>query len=423
MRERFVSRWIKPAVVYIAIPVTVAFLFVHQVFLFEDWYAYEPNDEVVHTFTGIPLYWRVLLTGSIPFINLYDNFGTPLIGDPVMNPFAPQALFYLLFDGPLAATVVKFLIVALTVGVLTRLYVRDFGLSRAVGAICAVYVVLTPHINYFLQHHPHQGAVLYFSCVLLAQRRFADAPTAGNALLLYGALLLFAVGLGVNGFAFGLLFVVARQLLLSGCRLDRRFVLFGALLGAVFLCTLPHFLAFVRWSVLSGRKALDFAALTPYTWRKLFTDLFFYQRAPLFLHVSEGLYVSLPVLLLVGAGCVFLFLDGRRAEGCSVLVLGVIPLAAVLALLGCPGLRRAIALLRPVDVTRFLWFATLFLGAGMGYLIERARRRRLSKGLVAVALVTLSLSTYIALWNGQLRVVAHFVGRSLSGRPGSEDSP
>jgi len=51
----------------------------------DGYYAIEANDEVAHTFIEIELVWKMLREGALPLINLFNNFGTPMIGDPVIR--------------------------------------------------------------------------------------------------------------------------------------------------------------------------------------------------------------------------------------------------------------------------------------------------------------------------------------------------
>ena len=42
---------------YFAVPITVGLIFIIRVFLINDCYAFENNDEVAHTFVDINLAW------------------------------------------------------------------------------------------------------------------------------------------------------------------------------------------------------------------------------------------------------------------------------------------------------------------------------------------------------------------------------
>ena len=390
---------IKNVIAYIIIPAVIGFFQIYKVFFMHE-FAFEPNDEVAHTFVEIPLFWKILTSGNIPFINLYNNFGTPLIGDPVINPLAPHALSYLIFHGPLAATVNKFVIIMLTVSLLTYFYSKYLSLTLLLSCISAAILVITPHIHYFFAHHPHQGVVLYFTTVVIMQKQLKRHPSLLNVFGLYVSIILFMLGVGTNGFLFGVPFLLVHQFMISNAKVDKCFATFFVLLLAVFIFAYPHFASFFRWASLSARKSLDFTALTAFSYRKLIADVCFYFNGtgPL-LHVSWTIYYSIPVVIAGFAGCVYMFKDNQKALSFQVLVLGVVPLVGVLVLLGAPEVRRAIWLLRPVDVSRLLWFANIFFVAGIGYFLDRIRSGKVSKiGICIVAFVCMS-SIYTILVN------------------------
>ena len=383
---------------YAVIPLVLGLVLIGKVFLFPGCLAFENNDEVAHTFTGIPLAWRMLGQGLLPLINLYENFGTPLLGDPVTKPFALQALFYLVLPGPLAATVNRLLIVAFTASLLTHLYHRHFSLALPTASLCAVLLVLLPSFGFFSVHHPHQGSVLYFAVALVMQARFNARPTIARAFGAYAALAALALGLGMNPFLLALPFLVAHQFLASGMRIDRRFGAFCALLAGALLLVAPSLTYFFRAAPLAARSSLDYSALLPYTLRRLLADILFFHNRPELMHVSLCIFYSLPVLALVVAGLGTLERGARRMQ---IAILGVAPFLLVMFLLVWGGVRARIPFVKSIEITRLLWFANIYLLAAAGRGIEWVGDRRASApgrwGLAALLALSLyALGRYTA---------------------------
>jgi len=266
---------VKNFAAYIVIPVIIGLAFISKVFLIDGCYAYDANDEVAHTFTEIPLVWRMIREGYMPFINLSNNFGTPLIGDPVINPFALQAITYLILPGYLAATINRFLFIAGTASLLTYFYRRHFNFSRLISSICATLVAVSPNFNYFTIHHPHQGSIFFFALVLIAQH---SAKTKGAFRIWAVGLSLFvlALSVGINALLLAIPFLVVHQFFESNLKLDRRFMIFVMLLGSVVVLIAPHLFYFFSITPLTSRISFDYSNLLPYTPQRLVTDIVFF---------------------------------------------------------------------------------------------------------------------------------------------------
>jgi len=240
---------------YAVLPAVLGVSYVIKTFLEDGCYAFETNDEVAHTFLEIDRAWQLVREGSLPFMNFFNNFGTPLIGDPVVNPFALHAIPYLLFQAPAAATLNRALIITLTVSILTLLYRRCFSRSLLASSVSAVLVVMLPAFGHFSVHHPHQGVILYFSAVLILQQALTEHPGLKTLACLYIALLVFALGVGLNPFFFAWPFLLLHQFILSGNRVDRAFILFCLLAASSFILLYPHWSSFFKYSALTSRAA------------------------------------------------------------------------------------------------------------------------------------------------------------------------
>jgi hypothetical protein len=379
MKER---QWRKPGgkllllilrklLAYVIIPLAIGLAFVWKAFYVTDCYAFENNDEAAHTFVEIKLAWSMLRAGHLPLMNLYNNFGTPLLGDPIILVFAPHSISYLLFPAPLAATINRLAAIALTVALLTYFYHHRFSFSLATSSLCASLGALLPSYNYFSMHHPHQGVLVYFVTVLIMQYRFRNKPDIKNLVALYLALLIFALSVGLNAFLFGVPFLLVSQMIEAQFRLDKPFVLSNLILLAAFLPVAPHLAYFLKITPLTARTSLNFATFLPFTPQRLLTDMVTFANLPEILHVSLTVYYSLPVLGLAVFG---LFKTPNKRDLSLVLGLGCLPIVFVLSVLAFGNLRDYLPFLKPVDVGRLLWFANVYFLAAAGYALEAIRK-------------------------------------------------
>ena len=255
----------------------------------------DSGDEPAETFIQVPLAQAQMAAGELPKINLFNNFGTPILGEPVVYPFALHAWSYALFRPVVAMLVNKFLLAALTMVVLTAFFGRYF--PPLVASLCAFLAFSSPAFFYFFQNHPHQGALFYFGLVLLAWRRFFDRPTGGRGLWLYVAFLVFLLSVGVNGALLGLVFLVAYAVLVA----ERGWATLGwglALGGAAMLAVYPHFLEFFRLAAVSARKDLDYQSLTAVPRLAFLRGLCFRDMKVM----QADVFYSAPVLVLIAAG-------------------------------------------------------------------------------------------------------------------------
>src|SRR3990172_1912053 len=129
-------------------------------------YPQELSDESAHTFVELPMAHKALLDGHILKMNLFNNFGSPLIGDPISCPFALHSVTYLFFKPHIAMLVSKILLAFLSVLVLFLFYSRR-KLSALSAMLTALLTYTAPIFFFFHHNHPHQGILFYFPLILL----------------------------------------------------------------------------------------------------------------------------------------------------------------------------------------------------------------------------------------------------------------
>src|ERR1019366_356520 len=157
------------------IPLLIGYCVISRAFQGDGYLPIDTGDEPAETFVQLPLAQTQLAAGDLPKMNLFNNFGTPILGEPVVYPFALHAWSYALFRPVVAMLMNKFVLAALSMVVLTVFFARYF--PRLIASSCAFLTFSSPAFFYFFQNHPHQGALFYYGLVLVALRWFLDGPT------------------------------------------------------------------------------------------------------------------------------------------------------------------------------------------------------------------------------------------------------
>ncbi|PWU09738.1 MAG: hypothetical protein C5B50_26765 [Verrucomicrobia bacterium] len=353
--------------VYIVAPLLTGLLVSSRGLHGDGVYPIDNGDEPAETFIEVPMAQHCLASGDILKINLFNNFGTPLLGDPVAYPYALHAWTYARFRPVVAMMINKFALSTLTMLVLTLFFRRYFG--PLISSFCAFLAFSSPAFFYFMNNHPHQGALFYFCLVLLSLRWLLDSsgrsasssfsnPSSPDSLThsptfprsvrrslltplcVYAAFLVFLVSVGINGALFGLCFIGAYAVLVTLARRHsplsprapsagrqserqsarrsgrkgvvsnpRSMVWAFVLFLAAFIAVHPHFLEFFRLAAQSSRKNFDYQhwLVTP-PWQ-LLKGLFVWAGEDQ--HIFAATYYSIPVSLFVVAGIGLTWLQSR----------------------------------------------------------------------------------------------------------------
>jgi hypothetical protein len=408
---------------YVLVPLLTGGWVIFRAFAGDGILPINQGDEAAETFVQVPLVHRQLAEGDILKINLFNNFGTPLLGDPVTYPFALHAWSYLLFRPAIAMLFNKFLLAALSMVVLTLFFSRYFPLL--ICSFCAFLAFSNPAFFYFFQNHPHQGGLFYWILVLVAVRAFLDQPASARGCWLYATWLLFFLGVGVNGALLGTVFAALYAALLAG----RRWKLLAwglAFTLAAFVAVYPHFFEFFRWAGESARKNFDYQSLTAVPRWSVIKALFVGGNKV----IQAEMYYSWPVMVLLMVGLGLIACRGhekptskvikapgpsrdRRAvaspeqEGGSApteerrsellkltILLGLLPGSAVFFFRLFPRLATAVPLLKATNVSRVLWFSDVFLLLAAGWAVHAIHKaiRRYPAGYRALGILLLVAS-------------------------------
>jgi len=432
------ARSLQDLLAYVLIPLLVGYCVISRAFQGDGFLPIDTGDEPAETFVQLPLAQAQLAAGDLPKMNLFNNFGTPILGEPVVYPFALHAWSYALFRPVVAMLVNKFVLAALSMAVLTVFFSRYF--PPLIGSFCAFLTFSSPAFFYFFQNHPHQGTLFYYGLILVALRWFLDGPTAPRGFWLYAVFLFFLLSVGINGALLGTIFLLAYAVLVA----DQRWKALGwalALWAAAGVAVYPHFLEFFRLAAASARKDLDYQTLTSVPHFSFIKTLFSRENEVL----QADIFYSTPVIVLIAGGLGWAIVKAGRAsvpaspdfrslpekfglagtlalperavprqssadrrfrELCRLLfILGLAPGLAVIVCRLFPAVPAAVPLLKAMNVSRILWFSDVFLllaaGLAANAVYQAARPYHVAWRLVWVALLLVSLGARISAFRAQ----------------------
>ncbi|MCB4757588.1 MAG: hypothetical protein LHV69_11270, partial [Elusimicrobia bacterium] len=354
---------------FILLPVSVAFFIVLKVFILPECFAFDIRDDS-GTFARLFVAKAMLLQGKIPMMNLFENFGTPILGDAMTYPFSPQSVTYYFLPDSVAMTFNRFAI-GLATMILLIVYYRKY-LSRFTSVVCAFLAIMTPGFLWHFAHHHYQMALLMFVVVLLVQRRFSASMTGMNLMCLQVALTVAVLGISANVIAIMFGFIVLNQYFESGNRLDRRMSYLMAAMAGAFLFSYPQTVSFVETALGSVRRQLI------YDYSMTMLHMVHAMAAmPTPNHISVGISYTTPIIFFALLNiCPFGFKCRLTASQKKYLVLGIVPFGLILFHLWQPDVLLRVPFVRATDLTRFLWFSSVFFIMAAGHELDNIRQGR-----------------------------------------------
>lgn len=368
------SRQEKWAIFYLAL--TVSMLLLVKVFLYDNCYAFDTNDDVNHTFVNLKAAQDILRQGALPNINLYNNFGTPLLGDALTFPFSLQSITYWFLPDHQAMTINRGVISFLTI-IFLFLFLRQF-LSQLSSLVCSLLVFFSPGLFWNLAHHHYQMSLLCLCFILYVQTRNLNLNRATYLLLLWIGYSVFFLSVSIQPVVLAAPFLLIFLPVKDGFRGIKASVLnFMAFLSAA-IATWPHTAVFfeniagstrAQWSPYTGilpttREQLLALILPPGEWMHYGING----------HFSIVTYFSIAFLVFTVIGILTLLRNIRENAPLLrlIILLGVIPAIGgfVLQFYGAQ-----IPFVRSVDSTRVWWFSNIFLVLASGRLLDSCWQR------------------------------------------------
>ncbi len=339
---------------FVFLSLGIGFLPIIKIFLLPGCKAFDVTDDANHTFVNLFIARANIQVGQFPLINLWNNFGTPLLGDVLSYPWSLHAQTYWFFSPVMAMTINRFFLSALTTFFLI-IYFRRL-MSEFSACVCAVLVFLTPGFFWHFAHHHYQAAQLCFVLVLLAQRKFVNDKKCSSFFLLCLSFIFLFVNSSIHTACIMLpLFVMNQALLVEGRSREKLMALFLAMLSGI-IFVLPDLMNFAYLISESMRVQMG------------------YNLAP---HLTVAKRFSIPMLGFVLWGCLMFWREGKKglSDLLRVLILGLVPMVFIFILLNAHTFWQKIPLVKSTDISRLWWFSNVFLVIGVGKSLDTIRNR------------------------------------------------
>lgn len=342
---------------------SVIILFISKVVLYESCFLFDSNDDSNHTFVNLFESFRHLKSLQLPFINIFNNFGTPLLGDALTYPFSIASLTYLLFDPQLAMTINRIASATLILLLSFKFFSKYF--SNTTSFILSLVLLFTPGILWNLAHHHYQLAIPFFLLIIY----FISSNNKSNnynSILLFLIFIFYLLSVSIQLVVFSLPFIFLYNFIENRKRLKSTIFIF---ISASIL-TLPHHILFFEY--ISQSVRLGF---TPYVGiitsirdliLSLFVPLSEWSTFGVNGHFTINTYMSSAFIVLSTIG-LYSAIKYKYKFLKLFLFLGLIPfISAYLIQFRLYDL----SIFKSIDSLRLIWFASPFLMLPLGYFLD-----------------------------------------------------
>jgi hypothetical protein len=324
-------------VVFFLLALLFPLLNISKVFIIPHCLAFDVNDDANHTFINLQQWRRIFSQGEWPTMNVYNNFGTPLMGDVLTYPLSPLALTYAFLPGPVAMTVNRVLIGFVSLLLLFIFYHRRFGKGMSIGlGLCTFYA---PGILWHSNHHHFQMSLLLLTGFFLLQEQFTTTMSVRSYLGICALSIIMFISVSLNVVMILGVLILGYQLFLSGGIKEKSFWIVLSTLACGMIAVFPDTVLFLQATSRSIRSLAEYPVVSFDGPNKIFWT-------PI---VAAGIY------------SIALFREKSYKEGSLVFWLGFIPFCIVLLSRALPFLWKKIPLLGATDVVRLTWGAGIFL--------------------------------------------------------------
>lgn len=365
--------WIEKGLIYGAIPLAVAFLVIVKIFLVRNCFAFDSNDDTVHTFPNLAAAQAAFRAGQIPMMNLFNNFGTPLIGDCFTFPLGISFLTYFFLPDPLAMTVNRFIISFFTMAALTLYYRKSF--SAPVASLCAALVFFSPATLWSITCHQYQMPVLCAALIFFLQEKFSETGERRWYILIYLVWLVFVSTTSIHPVMLIVALASCHQFFLGASK--KNTFLFFAAVAAAFIFWFPDIFSFF-YHIAGSQRVQNTYGLSFSLSEMVHFVAFGINSLKMHDPHQIMVYLSVPVLMAVSLGICALWKKKEVRLLSKCLVLGVFPVVLMCLCLGFPRIYSSIPVLRATDITRLLWGSNIFLMFLAGQALESFKEESFS---------------------------------------------
>jgi len=368
-----ISSQSKELYLIIFLALTVSILISIKVFIYDGCYAFDSNDDVNHTFVNLKAAQDIMRQGEIPEINLFNNFGTPIIGDALTFPYSLQSITYWFLPNYLAMTINRALIAFLTI-IFIFLFLRTF-LSPLSSIISTVIVFFAPGVFWNFAHHHYQMTLLYFAFILFIQSKYLALSKLKFLLLLFFGYTVALLSISIQPILLSLPFVILFLPVKEGVKGFKAWTINIIALTSATILTFPQTYLFFQniaastrahWSPYSGifsseRQQILSLILPAGEWMPFHING----------HFNIATYFSIAFLTFTLIGIISLLSHFKKnlSTLAVILILGILPML-VGYLLQYYG--QALPFVRSVDSTRLWWFSNIFVVISIGKLVDSA---------------------------------------------------
>ena len=354
---------------------TVGVLLTIKYFLFESCFSFDTNDDVNHTFVNLHATKQAISIGELPRINLFNNFGTPLIGDALTYPFAIHSLSYWFLDYPVAMTLNR-AIIAFSTTVVLSVFFRNF-FSNWISIICALLVIMSPGVLWNLAHHHYQATLLIFTLILLIHHNTNMSKRTIFSLLTLSYIVFF-LSVSIHVVAISIPFLLLYPILQKQIHSQKRLALNLSSFLIALVGTFPFNQEFFKLISQSIRLSYSpYSGLLP-TIREQLLGLLVPPGEWMYFgingHFGITTYYSILTLTCIIFGVSFILRHAKIQRRLLLLVI-LLGIAPTLMAFWLQFYGNQIPLISSVDSTRVWWFSNIFLFLSIGYFLEELTQK------------------------------------------------
>lgn len=353
--------------------------------------GFDRNGESNDVIPGLEIAFKSYAQGEFPTMNLFKNFGTPILGDCVTLPLAPHSFTYWAFSPHVASTInrsVNALLTIICLGAFLRRYMSTWA-----ALFSALIVFGTSGYFHGFAIHIYQVPLLYLSLGLFLADTWKVYKRTHVLLLLQFTLILIVITTNFNVYllCLGMFFAW----FLSDCDNDfgqRVLISAGMLLFAV-IFNFPDMFMFVQNIKASLR--IEYKHGLELTTAEFLRAVFGYQNPKDKGVLETYSYIPLAVLIITLYGLKQYFREPAKQKfALRLLILGFIPSALVYVLVWKCELQRMIPLVRSTEITRILWVTAPLLGIALGKGLDTFNVKQLRNKTYVLTIVFVLIWTF-----------------------------
>lgn len=366
----------KELIVYVLAGVFVAILINLKLFFVPGLYGFDLNGEATDAFPGLKIAKVDLARGHFPLMNIFKNFGTPILGDCLTMPLAPHSLTYFFLPPYLASTVNRTILAILTIPAIC-LFLRSY-MSFGAALFSSLVVFGTSGYFHSFAHHHFHASLLYFVVGLIFEDLWKTRKTASVLLCLQASItLLFAsTNLNVYMIFLGVMFLW----FVSGEKehIFRNACIFSGMMVLGLLFVYADFYLFIVNIADSLRIEYDHGL--DLTKIEFLRALMGYLNPKVKGVLETYVYLAIPAAACTLYGLFWLMKDStHRSLGWRILLIAFVPSVIVFTLVCQVHWQRSIPLVRSTEITRILWATAPILGIALGKALDLFEAGSISK--------------------------------------------